>query len=62
MQEFNDGIKWQFTIDGVKQDKVYYLYFRIQTNCAVYRVIQKLFMFATFPIVLVHFLMNLAQQ
>ncbi len=29
IQEFEDGIRWQFTIDGVKQDKVYHLYFPI---------------------------------
>jgi len=29
IQQLKDGIKWQFTIDGVKQDKVYHLYFPI---------------------------------
>jgi len=26
IQELGDGIRWQFTIDKVKQDKVYHLY------------------------------------
>jgi len=29
IQELEDGIRWQFTIDGVKQGKVYHLYFPI---------------------------------
>ena len=29
LQELEDGIRWQFTIDGVKQDKIYHLYFPI---------------------------------
>ena len=29
IQELENGIRWQFTIDGVKQDKVYHLYFPI---------------------------------
>jgi len=29
IQELEDGIRWQFTIDGVEQDKVYHLYFPI---------------------------------
>jgi len=29
IQDLEDGIRWQFTIDGVKQDKVYHLYFPI---------------------------------
>jgi len=29
IQQLKDGIKWQFTIDGVKQGKVYHLYFPI---------------------------------
>jgi len=29
IQELEDGIRWQFTIDGVKQDKVHHHYFPI---------------------------------
>jgi len=29
IQELENGIRWQFTIDGVKQDKVYYHYFPV---------------------------------
>ena len=66
IQELKDGIRWQFVIDGVKQDKVYHLYFPIlfligdtmeHTNCEVYVVVPKLLLFTAFAIVLVPFLM-----
>jgi len=61
VHELEDGIRWQFTIDGVKQDKAYHLCFPILffmgdtmdiTNCACYMVVPKLLMFATCAIVL----------
>jgi len=71
IQEVEDGIRWQFTIDGVKQDKIYHFIFQFYfswviqwniTNCAVYRVVPMLLMFARSAIILAHILMNLAQQ
>ena len=61
IQKIEDGIRWQFTIDGVKQDKVYHLYFPILFFMGD-TMVPKLLMFAAFTIVLANFLMNLVQQ